>query len=638
MNFLRHHFTSRRAFPIAISMAISVALLLTLLNGNESTLAEAQSGDTPTPVPSVEQGELDRELLTDAALVNSAPPQYSNIDSNLNRIIEQLETGQLTAQVAAEGAPVHREESVAVTLYVIEGYAKEVSDFLSSNGASPRNVGIDYIEAYVPVSLLESASQQDGVIRIETIIPSQPAQSQSTGEGVEAHGADVWHDADIRGNGVKIGVIDNFEDFSALMGTELPSSVHARCYTDIGVFTTNRADCEEYSNHGTAITEVLFDIAPKATYYISNPNTRGDLKTAVEWMVEQEVDVIQAGSSWFWEGPGDGSTPFSNGALRSVDTAVTGGGIWINAAGNQAKSTWFGSPDRSLFDFHRFDGTNFRNYVNLKGGKTFVVQLRWDDTWGGAATDLDMYLFREVPFGIVEGSYNEQSGNAADIPFEWFSYTPPSDGRYYITVSFDSDTLPDWLQLHARSQEILLYHTLHHSIGNPAESANSGMLGVGAAPWDNTNNIEDFSSRGPTPDDRIKPDLVGSDETYSVAFGERWRGTSQSAAHVSGLAALVKQRFPDYTPQQIASYLKNNAEARGTVPNNTWGHGFASLPASDAAMTNVDSLVARYDTNNNGQIEKNEVVKAINDYLFGVGDEQITKAQVIEIINRYLFG
>ena len=49
-------------------------------------------------------------------------------------------------------------------------------------------------------------------------------------------------------------------------------------------------------------------------------------------------------------------------------------------------------------------------------------------------------------------------------------------------------------------------------------------------------------------------------------------------------------------------------------------------------------LVARYDANANGTIEKGEVIKAINDYLFGEGDEAISKAEVIELINRYLFG
>ena len=51
-----------------------------------------------------------------------------------------------------------------------------------------------------------------------------------------------------------------------------------------------------------------------------------------------------------------------------------------------------------------------------------------------------------------------------------------------------------------------------------------------------------------------------------------------------------------------------------------------------------DTLVDRYDTNNNGTIEKSEVLKAINDYLFGEGDEAISKTDVLKLINIYLFG
>ena len=70
---------------------------------------------------------------------------------------------------------------------------------------------------------------------------------------------------------------------------------------------------------------------------------------------------------------------------------------------------------------------------------------------------------------------------------------------------------------------------------------------------------------------------------------------------------------------------------------NSAGTGAASNVAS-ATTTLGDSLIDRYDTNNNGMIEKNEVIKAINDYLFGAGDEAISKAEVIELINLYLFG
>ena len=51
-----------------------------------------------------------------------------------------------------------------------------------------------------------------------------------------------------------------------------------------------------------------------------------------------------------------------------------------------------------------------------------------------------------------------------------------------------------------------------------------------------------------------------------------------------------------------------------------------------------DPLVARYDANDNGTIEKGEVIAAINDYLFGEGDAAISKGDVIRLINLYLFG
>ena len=54
--------------------------------------------------------------------------------------------------------------------------------------------------------------------------------------------------------------------------------------------------------------------------------------------------------------------------------------------------------------------------------------------------------------------------------------------------------------------------------------------------------------------------------------------------------------------------------------------------------TSGQRLEDRYDTTNNGRIDKNEVLEAINDYLFGEGDEAISKGDVIRLINLYLFG
>ena len=58
-----------------------------------------------------------------------------------------------------------------------------------------------------------------------------------------------------------------------------------------------------------------------------------------------------------------------------------------------------------------------------------------------------------------------------------------------------------------------------------------------------------------------------------------------------------------------------------------------------SAMTEATTSTAPpdeggYDANNDGQIDKSELITAINDYLF---EETITKAELIEVINEYLF-
>ena len=543
---------------------------------------QAQTPTTPTPAPTGDQ-----QLPPIEGKIN--PPAHPKMDSTLNRIVGNVAAGQSAVQ-SATSAPLHRAEAVLVTFYVIDGqHADALLDYLESNGASVRNIGVDYLEAYVPVSLLVSASETPGVIRVQTIIPPQPAQQRAISEGVAAHGANVWHEAGITGQGVKIGVVDiGFEAFSSLMGTTLPSTVQVRCYTDVGVPSSVQADCENGSAHGTAVTEALFDIAPGATYFIANPWSAGDLKATVEWMIANNVDVINQSVGWIWDGPGDGTSPYSVSPLRTVDMAVESGVTWVNSAGNSADRTWFGSfSNKNDSDYwHSFEGEDECNTVELEAGERIRVQLRWDSRWGGATRDLDIYIYL-LPFGggaddALALSENEQSGGIDHAPYEYFSFTPDTDGNYCLAIRHYGGSQPSWIQLQIWGGDTLEYHTSNGSIVNPSESANAGLLAVGAAGWDNPDVVRPFSSRGPAPDGRIKPDVVGADGTYSDAYGERWVGTSLASPHVAGLAALVQQRFPEHTPDQVAGYIKQQAEPRGPVPNNTWGYGFARLLAADA--------------------------------------------------------
>lgn len=61
-----------------------------------------------------------------------------------------------------------------------------------------------------------------------------------------------------------------------------------------------------------------------------------------------------------------------------------------------------------------------------------------------------------------------------------------------------------------------------------------------------------------------------------------------------------------------------------------WPETITALPPS--------VLLQKYDADANGSIEKSEVIKAINDYLSGEGDNTISKTEIIEVINLYLSG
>ena len=579
-------------------VALAALMAIALLSGGPS--AQAQQ----PPATPASQTDLD-----------FPPPEpkrapLGNLDSMLSQLVERVEQGVSTADAAAASAPISRGESVAVTFYT-RGDATALAEFLSANGGDPRNVGDGYVEAYAPVGLLVRASERAGVTRVQAIVPPQPAgdvpispdsasvetqnaprgRGSVVSQGVALHGADVWHRAGYTGSGVKVGVIDlGFTGFSALMGSELPTSVTARCYTDIGIFTSNLADCESAeNNYGAATAEMLLDIAPDVDLYISNPRSWGDLKTAVDWMVSQDVDVINHSVNWSWNGPGDGTSPYANSPLKSVDAAVNGGIMFTNSAGNAARRTWYGHfADADGDGRLNFAENDELNEVEIAAGERVRIQLRWEDSWTAAATDLDVYLFNVNNSEIVASSGDFQDGLSGDAPFEWINYTATIGGTYGITVRHWTGATPRWVQLQSWSISAIRYYTESGSVQSPAESANPGLLAVAAANHWDTNTIAWYSSRGPTPDGRTKPDITGAAcaevaglSAVDRSDGQRcWlSGTGASSPHIAGLAALVKDAYPDYTPAQIADYLKTNAQPRGAKPNNDWGHGFAMLPA-----------------------------------------------------------
>ncbi|RLE64242.1 MAG: hypothetical protein DRJ47_08100, partial [Thermoprotei archaeon] len=86
------------------------------------------------------------------------------------------------------------------------------------------------------------------------------------------------------------------------------------------------------------------------------------------------------------------------------------------------------------------------------------------------------------------------------------------------------------------------------------------VITVGAS--DKYDDIAYFSSRGPTLDYRIKPDVVAPGVDIKSAYPSGYAymdGTSMATPHVSGLAALILQAYPQLKPGEVKSLIASSA-------------------------------------------------------------------------------
>ena len=475
---------------------------------------------------------------------------YPKLKGKLEELVYRYEQGELTAEEVAsefgdrgEGSSVH----VQIKLSPDPANTDAVVAWLKSKGLSSFHVTKsevypNFISGFVPVSLMVTLSERPGVWRVGTpggpgggseARPSRTRTSQSAEQSSapttttprEQHGADQWNSAGYEGSGVKVGIIDqSFDGFNSLMGKELPPGyrVEAQCYTSDFDTTpsTNIADCgdniAEVDYHGTAVAQAVYDIAPRASLYISNASilvntdkaaTR--LKNDVKWMIGKGVDVINHSQNWnFKEGLGDGTPIYTNSPLDTVCIAVTrgtadtcsaalqagatdtGGVLWVNIAGNRNQSIWhgpFSDTDTPVDNFHDYTSTDDRNYITVVAGNKVTAEMRWDDSWGGADCDLDLKLYRDGRATPVDFGNDYQAGRTDDIPYEIVKEDNPSaTGRYYLRVerpghstNVASCANVGWLQLYVWSPHTLEHSETGYSIGIPADSKSDGLLAVG---------------------------------------------------------------------------------------------------------------------------------------------------------------
>ncbi len=134
---------------------------------------------------------------------------------------------------------------------------------------------------------------------------------------------------------------------------------------------------------------------------------------------------------------------------------------------------------------------------------------------------------------------------------------------------------------------------LYEKMSAPADAEK--VISVGAV--DASGNRTEFSSVGPTFDGRTKPDVMAMGEgVYTVEPSSgtaytRSDGTSFSTPLVAGVAALLLEAYPHWTPGQVQSVLRQTG-GRAATPDTLNGYGI--VRAADALMTESRGTVRSF--------------------------------------------
>ena len=431
-----------------------------------------------------------------------------------------------------------------------------------------------WVQALVPLASLGQLAKIPEVRLIR--LPDIPHVTDVTSQGVDLSGADVWQKAGLTGKGIKVGILDlGFRGYKDFLGKELPPTVVTKSFRSDGQLEPN--DGTDSDVHGVGVSEIVHDLAPDAQLYLTNFSTSVEFFNALDWLISQKVDIISMSIGFFtgcYTGNGLFDDPQAfNDNQGQVARTRQAGILWIVSAGNEAQEHWTGTwQDQGNTGELNFTPSNKYASFQAQQDDPIFIQLSWDDPCFGASDDYDLYL-EDNNGKVLASSTQQQQGGSNDSPVEEISLQAPYTGPYRIVVKQVKATQAVRFNLFAVGFQ-LTPRVAAGSLVEPAISSNA--MTAGAAFWQ-TQKLETFSSQGPTLDGRTKPDITGVDGVNNVTFGHFY-GTSATAPETAGAAALVKQAFPNYGPDQIQQYLEQHAEHLGSPgKNDQYGAGLLAL-------------------------------------------------------------
>jgi subtilisin family serine protease len=538
-----------------------------------------------------------------------------------------------------------------------------------------------FIAATVPDINLQKVTAISTLRKIDTAERNSHAMNNTASQMV---GASMVWETGYTGEGVKVGVLDSGID-TTYAGTDLPATFMKKDYSYFPLLDNDVSNTT--TGHGTHVAGTVLGRGVLSQGQSSSGNGRGAFKgmapsaDLVFLKIGQDEDAcsedpqtiaaIDAAINIYhvnvlsmsyggWDDFHDGSSALE----QKVDWAYSKGVPFFCSAGNSGntKKHWMGivaaNSQSELIEVK----------VSAPNGDT--TMLRFNMVWadGIKRNDLTIKYFNsaKAPLSDVTILPTTQSLRGTESRYSWYNHSLSAEGTYYLQVVNNSSEsqvvhiFEDWSNLRIGKDHVYFSNPdMSYTICSPSSADHAMSVGayVSRNGWKSSsgndrwwgltyveNVIADFSSRGPTMDGRIKPDITAPghvlislrDQKVYTTAGNSWidndgisggnanyyqmRGTSMACPVVSGSAALYLEKYPNATPQQVYDAMKNTANQSGltNLPDNTYGagrlnilsavNGYRDAITVDGNMTDGKYIsLAKFNSNRNGMGDKNNL-------------------------------
>ncbi|MDQ2711333.1 MAG: S8 family serine peptidase [Acidobacteriota bacterium] len=489
---------------------------------------------------------------------------------------------------------------------------------LTAGGSIVHSSAIDNeIRAHVPLLSLDSVAALPDVRWIRSAdrghtngiasshMHLSPFVGAVTSQGYITHTANQSVGLGFNGAGVNVGVLSDSASparVAALMASgDLPPDTTV-------VPGQDGADQSGYTDEGTAMMEIVHDLAPGAKLFFATANTgQSNFASNIRRLrFAYHCDIIVDDYTYFLEGA------FQDDVIaRAVNNVVADGALYFSSAANSGNltsgtsGTWEGDFKNggdagSVIDgveggrvlIHNFASSSNPQLYDVLTTPSGFITLKWSDPLGSSANDYDLFVLDST--GTIIKAFSADPQNGTQDPVEYV-YEGQNCGT--STASGYCSAIGDRIVavLFNGTDRALRFDTNRARLLIGTDGAtfghNAGLntISMAATYWNSArtgthpftgaaNPIEPFSSDGPrkifynpngtpitsgnflfgTNGGRTlqKPDATATDGVFTHTPGFLpFFGTSAAAPHAAAIAALVKSANPKLTNAEIKRIL-----------------------------------------------------------------------------------